>query len=161
MDPKSFRLTGSAVRRYISRNTAVVVASAYSFPHGIVDDVEGIASVCAAAGVSLHVDACLGGFVLPFARRLGLTVPKFDFALPGVTSLSVDHHKYGQAHKGTSAVLYRTPERRHSQFTAVTDWSGGLYISPGLSGSRCGSASTSFGGGAQARVVASEKHTLV
>jgi glutamate/tyrosine decarboxylase-like PLP-dependent enzyme len=86
--------------------------------------------------VCLHVDACLGAFVLPFLRRLGRGPAPFDFSVEGVTSMSADTHKYGQAHKGTSVVLYRSAELRHAQFTAVTDWSGGLYVSPGIAGSR-------------------------
>lgn len=78
-----------------------------------------------------HVDACLGGFVLPFAREAGYTVPPFDFSVIGVTSMSVDTHKFGMAHKGTSVVLYRSAAIRRHQYTRVTEWSGGLYISPG------------------------------
>ena len=81
--------------------------------------------------VMLHSDACLGGFVLPFARKLGYKIPPFDFAVPGVTSMSVDTHKFGMAHKGTSIVLYRTADIRRHQYTKITEWSGGLYISPG------------------------------
>ncbi len=82
-------------------------------------------------GVCCHVDACLGGFVLPFARAAGYKVPPFDFAVPGVTSMSVDTHKFGMAHKGTSVVLYASSAIRRHQYTRVTEWSGGLYISPG------------------------------
>lgn len=82
-------------------------------------------------GVMLHSDACLGGFVLPFARKLGYKVPPFDFSVPGVTSMSVDTHKFGMAHKGTSVVLYRSADIRRHQYTRITEWSGGLYISPG------------------------------
>lgn len=82
--------------------------------------------------VCLHSDACLGGFVLPFARQLGYNVPDFDFRVPGVTSMSIDTHKFGMAHKGTSVVLYRNPDIRKYQYTQITEWSGGLYISPGL-----------------------------
>jgi sphinganine-1-phosphate aldolase len=137
LNPNTCKLEAAAVKPYLSRNTAVVVASAYTFPHGILDDVEGISALCASRNISLHVDACMGGFVLPFMRDLGYALPKFDFSAEGVTSMSVDTHKYGQAHKGTSVVLYRTRERRHAQYTAVTEWSGGLYVSPGLAGSRC------------------------
>lgn len=83
------------------------------------------------AGVLCHVDACLGGFVLPFARQLGYPIPAFDFAVPGVTSMSVDTHKFGMAHKGTSVVLYHNKDLRRFQYTSITEWSGGLYISPG------------------------------
>ena len=82
-----------------------------------------------------HADACLGGFVLPFATRLGYPVPAWDFSLPGVTSMSLDSHKFGMAHKGTSVVLYRSKAIRRHQYTRITDWSGGLYISPGVNAS--------------------------
>ena len=80
----------------------------------------------------LHVDACLGGFVLPFARKLGYPIPPFDFCVKGVTSMSVDTHKFGMAHKGTSVVLYHSKQLRQYQYTKITEWTGGLYISPGL-----------------------------
>lgn len=79
----------------------------------------------------LHVDACLGGFVLPFARKLGHPISAFDFSVKGVTSMSVDTHKFGMAHKGTSVVLYHCKELRQYQYTKITEWTGGLYISPG------------------------------
>lgn len=135
---KDFRLTGAAVKRAMSRNTVLVVASSPGFPHGVVDHVTDIAREAQSAGVPCHSDACLGGFVLPFARKLGFNVPAFDFSVPGVTSMSVDTHKFGMAHKGTSVVLYRWPSLRQHQYTAITDWTGGLYISPGFAGSRSG-----------------------
>lgn len=133
-----YRLSARAVARAITKNTVLVVASAPGFPHGVVDDVAGIAAVAQRHGVLCHADCCLGGFVLPFAARLGYALPRFDFSIPGVTSISVDTHKYGQGHKGTSVVLYRTPELRRCQYTSITDWTGGLYISPGFAGSRSG-----------------------
>lgn len=112
-------------------NICQVVASAYGFPHGLVDPIEEIGRITKAARILLHVDACLGGFVLPFASMLGLSIPTFDFSIDGVTSMSVDTHKYGMAHKGTSVVLFRYPELRRCQYTRISDWTGGLYISPG------------------------------
>ena len=91
--------------------------------------------------VGLHVDCCLGGFVLPFARKLRKNIPKFDFELPGVTSMSCDTHKYGYASKGTSVVLYRSKEFRHFQYFAYPDWTGGLYVTPTVAGSRPGGLS--------------------
>ncbi|KAL6777620.1 hypothetical protein ACKKBG_A14975 [Auxenochlorella protothecoides x Auxenochlorella symbiontica] len=135
---KDYRLGGRAVRRAISRNTVLVVASAPGFPHGVMDHVTEIAAAAAARGVPCHVDCCLGGFVLPFAARLGRRVPPFDFSVPGVTSISADTHKFGQGHKGTSVVLYRSKDIRKYQYTSITDWTGGLYISPGFAGSRSG-----------------------
>jgi len=140
VDPADYRLHAAAVRKAINKNTVLVVASSPGFPHGVMDCIEEIASVTRAAGIPLHVDACLGGFVLPFGRQdlRRLNIPKFDFSVPGVTSISVDTHKFGLAHKGTSVVLYRSPKLRKFQYTRITDWSGGLYISPGFAGSRSG-----------------------
>ncbi len=76
--------------------------------------------------------------VMKRERGLAVQVPPFDFSVPGVTSMSVDTHKFGQAHKGTSVVLYSSPALRRHQYTTITEWSGGLYISPGMAGSRSG-----------------------
>ena len=133
------RLHGADAARAISRKTVLVVASAVSFPHGLLDDVEGAAAAAAARGVPCHVDACLGGFVLPFVEDAGRAPsPPWDFRVPGVTSMSIDHHKYGNSVKGTSCVLFRGADLRKCAFVAVTDWPGGLYISPGVAGSRSG-----------------------
>ena len=125
----------------IDRNTVALVGSAPSFPHGVVDPIPALAELAQAKGVGLHVDACLGGFVLPFARELGYAMPDFDFRLPGVTSMSADTHKYGYAAKGTSVVLYRGEALRRHQYYAVADWPGGLYFSPTFAGSRPGALS--------------------
>lgn len=135
---RDFRLSAAAVRSAVGPNTVLVAASAPGFPHGLVDHVEEIAKVTRRRGIPLHVDCCLGGFVLPFARKLGHRVPPFDFSVQGVTSMSVDTHKFGMAHKGTSVVLYRSKDIRRHQYTSITDWTGGLYISPGFAGSRSG-----------------------
>ena len=137
----AFRADVSAAAAAVGRRTIVVVASAPSFPHGIVDPVADLASLAAERGCGLHVDACLGGFVLPWAERLGYPVPPFDFRVPGVTSMSADTHKYGYAAKGTSVVLYREPALRRCQYFTATDWPGGLYMSPTFAGSRPGGLS--------------------
>jgi glutamate/tyrosine decarboxylase-like PLP-dependent enzyme len=124
--------------RAIGRRTAVVVGSAPSFPHGVIDPIPELSELARQRGAGFHTDACLGGFVLPWAERLGYDVPVVDFRLPCVTSLSVDTHKYGYAPKGTSVVLYRGRELRHHQFHVATEWPGGLYYSPALAGSRPG-----------------------
>jgi glutamate/tyrosine decarboxylase-like PLP-dependent enzyme len=133
------RANVEAMAAAIDRNTVAIVGSAPSFPHGVVDPISELAAM--ARGVGLHVDACLGGFVLPFARELGYDAPDFDFRLPGVTSMSADTHKYGYAAKGTSVVLYRGEALRRYQYYAVADWPGGLYFSPTLAGSRPGALS--------------------
>jgi sphinganine-1-phosphate aldolase len=136
-----FRADVAAMRRRITRRTVALVGSAPSFPHGVIDPIPELAKLAQARGVGLHVDACLGGFVLPFAERLGYPVPPFDFRLAGVTSMSADPHKYGYAAKGTSVVLYRDPELRRQQYFVNTEWSGGLYFSPTFAGSRPGALS--------------------
>lgn len=136
-----FRADVGATRRAIGRNTVVVVGSAPAFPHGVVDPIEALSELARARGIGFHTDACLGGFVLPWARELGYPVPPFDFRLPGVTSISADTHKYGYAAKGTSVVLYRGTARRRFQWYTTTDWPGGLYMSPTFAGSRPGALS--------------------
>lgn len=130
-----------AMAAAIDRNTVALVGSAPSFPHGVIDPIPELAALAQEHGIGLHVDACLGAFILPFARELGYNVPDFDFRLPGVTSMSADTHKYGYAAKGTSVVLYRGEALRRYQYYAVADWPGGLYFSPTLAGSRPGALS--------------------
>jgi sphinganine-1-phosphate aldolase len=136
-----FRADIHALAAAVTERTAVVVGSAPTFPHGVIDPIAEIAALAADRGAGCHVDACLGGFILPWAERLGYPVPPFDFRLPGVTSMSADTHKYGYAAKGTSVVLYRGRELRGFQYYTVTDWPGGLYLSPTLAGSRPGALS--------------------
>jgi sphinganine-1-phosphate aldolase len=136
-----YRADVGAMRRAVTRNTVALVGSAPSFPHGVVDPIEELAAVAAERGIGFHTDACLGGFVLPWARRLGYDVPAFDFRVPGVTSMSADTHKFGYAAKGTSVVLYRGTELRSHQYFTATEWPGGLYFSPTLAGSRPGGLS--------------------
>lgn len=136
-----WRADVAATRKAITRDTVVVVGSAPSFPHGVIDPIEELSELARARGIGFHTDACLGGFVLPWARELGYPVPAFDFRLPGVTSISADTHKYGYAAKGTSVVLYRSKELRRFQWYTTTDWPGGLYMSPTFAGSRPGALS--------------------
>ncbi|KAJ8547733.1 hypothetical protein K7X08_011319 [Anisodus acutangulus] len=135
---KEFRADVKAVKRHINKNTIMIVGLAPGFPHGIIDPIEELGDLASSYRICFHVDLCRGGFVLPFARKLGHPVPPFDFTVQGVTSISVDVHKYGLALKGTSVVLYRNREIRKHQFVAVTEWTGGLYVSPTIAGSRSG-----------------------
>ena len=125
----------------IDRHTIALVGSAPTFPHGVIDPIEPLADIALHRGLGMHTDACLGGFVLPFAERLGYPVPRFDFRVPGVTSMSADTHKFGYAAKGTSVVLYRGRKLRTFQYFTATEWPGGLYFSPTLAGSRPGALS--------------------
>ncbi len=135
---EGFRADVQAMRAALTERTVALVGSAPSFPHGAIDPIPEIAALAEEKGVGCHVDACLGGFLLPWAERLGYPVPPFDFRLRGVTSISVDTHKYGYAAKGTSVILYRSEELFHHQCYAATDWPGGLYVSSTLLGSRPG-----------------------
>lgn len=128
----------AAMRKAITRNTIVLIGSSPSFPHGVIDPIEELSELARKKGLGFHTDACLGGFVLPWAKKLGYPVPPFDFRLPGVTSMSADTHKFGYAAKGTSVVLYRGSELRSHQYFTATEWPGGIYFSPTFSGSRPG-----------------------
>lgn len=120
----------------VDDRTALVVTSAPSYPHGVVDPVEEVAGMAADEGVPCHVDACIGGFVLPFLPDLGYDVPAYDFSVDGVTSMSVDPHKYGYTAKGVSTVLYRDKELRRHQYYAFDGWPGGMYVAPNFQGTR-------------------------
>ncbi len=135
-----YRVDLKAMESLINENTALLVGSATSYPQGVIDPIPEIAAMASSRGLLCHVDACLGGFILPFAKKLGRPVAPFDFAVPGVTSLSADLHKYGYAAKGASLVLYRNAELRRHQFFTYAGWNGGLYASPSMTGTRPGGA---------------------
>jgi sphinganine-1-phosphate aldolase len=136
----SYRADPLAMAAAVTPQTILVVGSAPAYPHGVVDPIPAIAAIAHENGILCHVDACVGGFVLPFAARLGYPIPPFDFSVRGVTSMSADLHKYGYAAKGASVVLYRDPELRKHQFFVTTSWPGGIYASPALAGTRPGGA---------------------
>jgi glutamate/tyrosine decarboxylase-like PLP-dependent enzyme len=136
-----FRADVAATAEAIGERTILVVGSAPSYPHGAIDPISELSELARERGIGFHTDACLGGFLLPFAERLGHPVPPFDFRLPGVSSMSADTHKYGYAAKGTSVVLYRGDALRHAQYFTFTEWPGGLYMTPTFAGSRPGALS--------------------
>jgi glutamate/tyrosine decarboxylase-like PLP-dependent enzyme len=122
----------------INKNTILLVCSAPCFPFGVIDPVADLAKIAVERKKLLHVDACMGGFMLPFMKETGYPVPDFDFSLPGVTSISLDAHKFGYAMKGASIILYRNPEMRMKQFYIYPDWPGGIFASVALMGTRSG-----------------------
>lgn len=134
----SARVHIPTVARLINRNTILLVGSAPNFPHGIVDDIPALSRLALKHRLPLHVDCCLGSFVIAFLAKAGFPAPDFDFRVPGVTSISVDTHKYGFAPKGNSVVLYRTAALRQYQYYICADWPGGVYASPNMAGSRPG-----------------------
>ncbi|XP_012618050.2 sphingosine-1-phosphate lyase 1 [Microcebus murinus] len=131
-----------AMRRAISSNTAMLVCSVPQFPHGAIDPVPEVAKLAVKYKIPLHVDACLGGFLIVFMEKAGYPLEQpFDFRVKGVTSISADTHKYGYAPKGSSVVLYSDKKYRSYQFFVATEWPGGIYASPTLAGSRPGGIS--------------------
>jgi len=133
-----FKADVNGVRELISDNTIVMVGSAPAYPHGVIDPISELAAIAKENNIGFHVDSCLGGFMLPWLKKLGYSVPSFDFSVPGVTSISADIHKYGYAAKGASVVLYRSKELRRHQFFVYSNWAGGIYASPSMTGTRAG-----------------------
>lgn len=126
------------ISRAITKNTIAIFGSAPSWPHGAIDDFVALGRIARKHNTGLHVDSCLGGFVLPFMADAGYAVPPFDFTVPGVTSISADIHKYGLAPKGNSVLMYSSPSIRRHQFFTLVDYPGGLYASPSFAGTRPG-----------------------
>jgi len=133
-----FRADVAAIEKRITRNTIAIVGSSPCYPYGVIDPIEELAEVARRHRVPLHVDGCLGGFMLPWVEKLGGDVPPFDFRVPGVTSMSADIHKYGYAAKGASTVMYRGMDYLRHQFSVDVNWCGGVYGSPTTAGTRPG-----------------------
>lgn len=162
VDPDTRKVNLTLVRRAINPNTILLVGSAPNFPDGIIDNIDALSDLALEHGIGLHVDCCLGSFIVPFLEKAGFETAPFDFRVPGVTSISCDPHKYGFSCKGVSTVLYRSvfplprthaariadqqtlsPLRRYKalrkyQYSITTTWPGGVYASPSLAGSRPG-----------------------
>lgn len=120
--------------------TIMIVGSAPCFPYGLIDPIAALSDLAVARGLWLHVDACVGGYIAPFVRMNGGDIPPFDFALPGVLSMSADLHKYGYCAKGASTVFFRDEALRHFMIFDCNDWPGGAMITPTLAGTRPGGA---------------------
>ena len=138
VDPDTRGVDLKFVEDHITDRTMALVGSAGNYPYGTIDPIRQLSDLAVERGLWLHVDACLGGFILPWGEQLGLDIPVFDFRLPGVTSISADTHKYGYGLKGTSVVLYSDKSFRRYQYFVTPSWKGGAYASYGLPGSRSG-----------------------
>jgi sphinganine-1-phosphate aldolase len=138
IDPVTFRASPAAMAAAMTEDTVLVACSAPSYAHGVVDPVAEIAAAAAARGIRCHVDACFGGWALPYLKRLGAVLPAFDLSVPGVTSISVDLHKYAYCLKGVSILLHRDAELRKPQYFAFADWPGYTMINPGILSTRSG-----------------------
>lgn len=126
--------------RLVNRNTVMILGSAPDYPHGTIDPIEAMGAIAQQRKVPLHVDACVGGFILPFLELNGRPLPKWDYRVPGVTSISADIHKYGYAAKGASTITYRNLDLLRHQVFVHQDWPGGVFASPALLGTRPGGA---------------------
>jgi sphinganine-1-phosphate aldolase len=137
-DPTTTQVDVDWVADHIDADTVAVVGSACNYGYGTVDPIAELGQLALDRRTGLHVDGCLGGFLLPFGKELGYPIPDFDFTVPGVTTISADTHKYGYALKGTSVLCFADKSLRNAQYFFQTDWSGGKYCSPGMDGSRSG-----------------------
>lgn len=137
---KSGKVNVKSVERRITTNTIALVGSAPNYPYGTIDPIPELSELALKYNLNLHVDACVGGFILPWLEKLGEPIVPFDFRVPGVTSISADLHKYGYSAKGASVILYRSMEIMKHQLFVSVDFPGGIVMTPGLTGTRPGGA---------------------
>jgi glutamate/tyrosine decarboxylase-like PLP-dependent enzyme len=137
---KDYLADPSAIGDAADEQTIMIVGSAPCFPFGLIDPIEELGELAQRRGLWLHVDACVGGYLAPFVRMNGADLPKFDFAVPGVSSISGDLHKYGYASKGASTVLFRAAEMKEHMIFDAGPWPLGRMITPTLAGTRPGGA---------------------
>lgn len=138
VDKQTFKVDPKLVEEAINVNTIMLVGSAPSYAHGVIDPIKELAALAKANGLLCHVDACVGGFYLPFARMAGYDIPAFDFSVEGVTSMSADFHKYGYAAKGASCILHKNRDLRSHQIFACSSWSGYTIVNPTVLSSKTG-----------------------
>jgi glutamate/tyrosine decarboxylase-like PLP-dependent enzyme len=127
-----------AMRNAIDENTIMIACSAPQYPQGVIDDVPSVAALALELGINCHVDACMGGVSLAYLERLGRNIPSWNFRVPGVTSMSVDLHKFGYTSKGSSVIMYANKRLRSFQGFITDDWLGGMYASSGMLGTKSG-----------------------
>ena len=133
-----WRADVEATRQAIDANTVLIVCSAPQYPQGVVDPIVDLAAIARERNINCHVDACMGGVTLTFLERLGENIPLWDFRVDGVTSISVDLHKYGYTSKGASVIMHRNRQLRSYQTFVTDNWLGGFYGSSGVLGTKSG-----------------------
>lgn len=138
VDPATFLADPAAMEAAITPNTVLMVASAVSYAHGVVDPIRALGEITLRHQIPLHVDGCIGGFILPYLRRLGESFPDFDFSVPGVTSISMDFHKYAYCPKGASVILYRNKALRRFQLFAIAGWTGYTIVNTTFQSTKSG-----------------------
>jgi sphinganine-1-phosphate aldolase len=163
-----WRADVDAMASAVDANTILVVGSAPQYPQGVVDDIEGVAAIARTHDINCHVDACMGGVTLPYLERSGLAMSQWDFRVDGVTSISVDLHKYGYASKGSGVLLHRNKTLRNDQVFVTDNWLGGMYGSSGILGTKSGGSIASswavmryLGDNGYARVTAAARTTAL
>jgi sphinganine-1-phosphate aldolase len=137
---RDLRADADRLEKMINRNTVMILGSAPEYPHGMIDPIDRMGAIAQRHHIPLHVDACVGGFILPFMEMNGKRLPPWDYRVPGVTSISADLHKYGFAAKGASTITYRSLDYLKYQMFVCEDWPGGVFASPALLGTRPGGA---------------------
>ncbi len=138
VDPQTFKADVKAMGEAVTENTILLVGSAVSYAHGVVDPIAEMGRLALDKGLLLHVDGCVGAWMLPYFKRLGVPIPDFDFSVPGVTSMSLDFHKYAYCPKGASVILYKNKELRRHQFFACANWTGYTVINATIQSSKTG-----------------------
>lgn len=138
VDPKTFKADPAAIEKAITPNTAMIVCSAVSYAHGVLDPIEAVGALAQKHNVLFHVDGCIGGFLLPYFKRLGAKLGEFDFRVPGVTSMSMDWHKYAYCPKGASVILHRNKDYRQHMMYAAAEWTGYTVINPTIQSTKSG-----------------------
>lgn len=135
---EDWRADSRAMSDAIDESTVLIVASAPQYPQGVVDPIAEIGEIASSRGIPFHVDSCIGGMVLAFLDPFASGEHPFDFRVDGVTSISVDLHKYGYAAKGSGVIVYRSRELRDKQVFVTDNWLGGMYGSSGVLGTKSG-----------------------
>jgi glutamate/tyrosine decarboxylase-like PLP-dependent enzyme len=138
-----WRADVSAMRSCVDENTVLIVGSAPQYPQGVVDDIVSIAKIASDAKINCHVDACMGGVTLAYLERLGEKIAPWNLQVPGVSSISVDLHKFGYTSKGASVIMYASRHLRSYQGFVTADWLGGMYGSSGVLGTKSGGSMAS------------------
>ena len=138
-----WRADVAAMQSRVDKNTVLIVGSAPQYPQGVVDDIVGIAKVATDAQINCHVDACMGGVTLAYLQRLGVNIAPWNLQVPGVSSISVDLHKFGYTSKGASVIIYASKHLRSFQGFVTDDWLGGVYGSSGVLGTKSGGSMAS------------------
>jgi len=138
-----WRADVAAMRNCVDENTVLIVGSAPQYPQGVVDDIVSIAKIAIDAQINCHVDACMGGVTLAYLERLGEKIAPWNLQVPGVSSISVDLHKFGYTSKGASVIMYASKHLRSYQGFVTADWLGGIYGSSGVLGTKSGGSMAS------------------